>query len=439
MYRKLIEKLKTWKDKKGRMPLVLYGARQTGKTWLLNEFGRTCFKDTAYLNLENFPGAEELFKGVIEPGRIVEFISASHGRKIKPDETLIILDEIQEIPRALTSLKYFCENAPEYTICCAGSLLGIGLHKGASFPVGKVDMLRLEPMSFEEFLLANNESGLIEFMRKHMFEPAAEAFSEKLNDYLKKYIITGGMPAAVNVWIEERDFAAVQEKQEAILANYALDFSKHAPSGIVPRIKHIWDSLPAQLSRENKKFVYGHIREGARGRDYEEALLWLAEAGLVRKISRVSKGVLPLASYVDLKAFKLFHLDVGLLRVMSNAAPGIIMQGSGLFEEFKGALAEQYLAQELSSTPFSKGVYYWTSGAEAELDFVLTDGQKIYPVEVKSGVNLQAKSLRVFMEKYRISGAVRFSMTGLKKQANILNIPLFLSFNMEEYMKEAGF
>ncbi|HNZ28946.1 MAG TPA: ATP-binding protein [Candidatus Goldiibacteriota bacterium] len=438
MYRKLIEKLKLWKDKKNRMPLILQGARQTGKTWLLKEFGRTCFKDVAYLNLENFPGAAGLFSGTIEPERIIEFISASHGKKIKPDETLIILDEIQEIPRALTSLKYFCENAPEYAVCCAGSLLGIGLHKGTSFPVGKVDMMKLEPMTFEEFLLANNESGIIEFIRKQGFNKAGEAFFEKLDDYLKKYIIIGGMPAAVKAWAEEHDFSAVQEKQEAILANYALDFSKHAPGNIVPRIRHLWDSLPVQLSKEHKKFVYGHVREGARSRDYEEALLWLSDARLIRKISRVSKGALPLAVYVDMKAFKLFHLDIGLLRVMCKADIGSIMLGGNVFEEFKGALAEQYAAQELASTSFSEGVYYWSSGAEAELDFVITDGLKIYPVEVKAGINLQAKSLKQFMAKYDTAGAVRFSMAGLKLDGKTLNIPLFLSFNLERYIADSG-
>ncbi len=438
MYRKLIEKLKKWKDKENRMPLILQGARQTGKTWLLQEFGRTCFKETAYLNLENFSGAAELFSGTIEPERIIEFISASHGKKIKPDETLIILDEIQEIPRALTSLKYFCENAPEYAVCCAGSLLGIGLHKGTSFPVGKVDIMKLEPMTFEEFLLANNESGLMEFIRKQGFNKSAGAFFEKLADYFKKYVITGGMPAAVREWVEKKDFAAVQEKQEAILAAYALDFSKHAPANIVPRIRHLWESLPVQLSKEHKKFVYGHVREGARGRDYEEALLWLSDAGLIRKISRVSKGVLPLPVYVDMKAFKLFHLDVGLLRVMCRADIRGIMLGGSVFEEFNGALAEQYVAQELASTSFSDGVYYWSSGAEAELDFVITDGVKIYPVEVKAGINLQAKSMKQFMSKYDTAGAVRFSMAGLKLDGRILNIPLYLSFNLESYLKDSG-
>lgn len=435
MYRKIMEKLQVWKDKKDRMPLILYGARQSGKTWILKEFGRQCFKETAYFSFENFPGAADLFESTVDPVIILEFLSASYGKKIQPDETLIILDEIQEIPRALTSLKYFSENAPEYAVCCAGSLLGVGMHRGVSFPVGKVDMMKLEPMNFEEFLLADSRAPAVEYIRSRGFEESGQAFYKELKDCLARYFITGGMPAAVKAWAENHDFAAVQEKQEAILANYALDFSKHAPANIVPRIRHLWESLPLQLAKEHKKFVYGQVREGARSRDYEEALLWLSEAGLIRKISRISKGVPPLASYKDMKAFKLYHLDIGLLRVMCNVSAAVLLQKDRVFEEFKGALAEQYVAQELASTRFSKGIFYWSSGAQAELDFVLTDGEKVHPVEVKSGENLQAKSLKVFIQKYSPDTALRFSMSGLKKDSGLINIPLFLSFNFENYMR----
>ncbi len=433
MYRKLIENLKKWQDKKNRLPLILQGARQTGKTWLLKEFGNTCFEDVLYVNFDNTEKMNEVFDKSTDTKRILEYLEAEHGKKIVPGKTLMIFDEIQEVPKALTSLKYFAENEPAYHICCAGSFLGVGFHQGTSFPVGKVDFLSLAPMSFEEFLLANNESMLIDFVRKSGMDK--NAFDGKLSDYMKKYIITGGMPAVVNAWITEKDFVLVGEVQKAILESYIKDFSKHAPHNIVPRLRNLWDSLPSQLSKENKKFIYGLVREGARAKEYEEALLWLSDAGLIRKVGRVTKTAIPLAAYADRKAFKLYNLDVGLLRTMAGIAPAVIMENKGIFKEFKGALAEQFVLQELACKPEIADIFYWTSGAEAEVDFVITTGKNIYPVEVKAGTNTQAKSLKVLMDKEKLGYAVRFSLEGLKQNGKILNVPLYLIFNIEDYIK----
>ena len=373
MYRNLIENLKEWKDKKERPPLILKGARQVGKTWLLIEFAKTCFKDMLYINFENMPNLNELFEGSIEPQRIIDMLGALNGKKIIPEKTLLIFDEVQEIPRALTALKYFAEKAPEYPICCAGSLLGVALHKGTSFPVGKVDFLNLQPLTFQEFLKANKEQELVKFIEKTDYTPFPQPFINKLIDYLKLYFVIGGMPAVVNTWLEYRDFAKVEEKQQAILETYQQDFSKHVPSAIVPKLRYLWNSVPSQLAKESKKFIYGLVRKGARAREYENALLWLLDSGFIRKVGRITKGALPLKAYEDLKAFKLYHLDIGLLRAMSELSPKAITESVRVFEEFKGALTEQYVLQELSSMNF-KSIYYWTSAATAEVDFVFPMG-----------------------------------------------------------------
>jgi len=433
MYRKLINDLKEWKKKKDRLPLILKGARQVGKTWLLNEFGKTCFDDVLYINFENASNLEELFNGVIEPQRIIDMLGALHGKKIIPEKTLLIFDEVQEIPRALTSLKYFAENAPEYPICCAGSLLGVALHKGTSFPVGKVDFLTLQPLTFEEFLIANGEETLCDFIIKSHVEALLQAFIDKLTDYLKLYFVIGGMPAAVKTWIEERDFNKVEEKQLAILDTYTQDFSKHAPSSIVPKLRYLWNSIPSQLAKENRKFIYGLVKEGARAREYEDALLWLLDSGLIRRVGRITKGALPLKAYEDLKSFKLYHLDIGLLRVMSELSPKAITESIRVFEEFKGALTEQYVLQELSSIPEIRNVYYWTSDATAEVDFVFSDGQRVIPMEVKAGENLQARSLKVYREKYETPLAIRTSLSNLRFDEGLLNVPLYVLWNLERY------
>jgi len=414
MYRNLIENLKEWKDKKGRPPLILKGARQVGKTWLLNEFAKTCFEDMLYINFENMPNLNELFEGSIEPQRIIDMLGALNGKKIVPEKTLLIFDEVQETPRALTALKYFAEKAPEYPICCAGSLLGVALHKGTSFPVGKVEFLTLQPLTFQEFLEANKEQELVKFIKKTDYIPFPQPFANKLIDYLKLYFVIGGMPAVVNTWLEYRDFAKVEEKQHAILDTYQQDFSKHAPSAIVPKLRYLWNSVPSQLAKESKKFIYGFIR----------------------KVGRITKGALPLKAYEDLKAFKLYHLDIGLLRAMSELSPKAITENVRVFEEFKGALAEQYVLQELSSMNF-KGIYYWTSTATAEVDFVFSDGLNIFPLEVKAGENLQARSLKVFREKYDVKFAIRTSLSNLRMDGGLLNIPLYAFFNLKCYVDQA--
>ena len=436
MKRLLLDDLVKWKNKKNRLPLILKGARQVGKTWLLNEFGKTSFDDVLSINFENAPGLKEAFDGDISPRRIIDLLGALHGKRIEPQKTLMIFDEVQEIPRALTALKYFAESAPEYVICCAGSLLGVALHSGTSFPVGKVDFLSLQPFSFVEFLLANGEDMLIEFVKNSGMSAMPKAISDKLTDYLKLYFIIGGMPSAVASWIDTRDFSVVEARQRDILETYEHDFSKHAPSTVVPKIRYLWNSIPTQLAKENKKFIYGLVREGARARDYEEAMLWLLDSGLLRKVGRIIKAAAPLKAYEDLKAFKLYHLDVGLLRVMSELSPDAILDGIKIFEEFKGALTEQFVLSELAEKSFIRSIYYWTSEATAEVDFVFADNRNIYPVEVKAGENLQARSLKVYRERYSPKLAIRTSLSNLRRDEWLLNIPLFALFNLEDYVRQ---
>ena len=433
MQRFLMKNLIEWKNKKNRQPLILKGARQVGKTWLLNEFGKTAFGDVLYINFENSPGLKESFDGDISPKRIIGLLGALHGKKIEPQRTLLIFDEVQEIPRALTSLKYFAESAPEYAICCAGSLLGVALHGGTSFPVGKVDFLSLSPLNFEEFLTANGEAALIEFIKNDGIAEIPKAVTEKLTDYLKLYFITGGMPGAVATWLNTRDYSAVELKQRDILETYENDFSKHAPGSIVPKLRYLWNSVPSQLAKENKKFIYGLVREGARARDYEEAMLWLLDSGLLRKVGRITKPAAPLKAYEDLKAFKLYHLDVGLLRVMSELSPAAILDGIKIFEEFKGALTEQFVLSELAGKSFIRNIYYWNSEATAEVDFVFADAKRVYPVEVKAGQNLQARSLKVYRERYNPELSIRTSLSNLRLDDGLLNIPLYVLFNLENY------
>jgi predicted AAA+ superfamily ATPase len=438
MQRQLLNDLIAWKNKKNRLPLILRGARQVGKTWLLNDFGKTAFEDVLYINFENAPGLADVFDGDISPRRILDLLGALHGKRVKPHDTLLIFDEVQEIPRALTSLKYFAETAPEYAICCAGSLLGVALHSGTSFPVGKVDFLTLQPLNFEEFLLASGEDSLIGFVRDSGLQEIPRAIADKFIDYLKLYFVIGGMPGAVSAWLETRDFSVVEEKQRDILTTYENDFSKHAPKNIVPKLRFLWDSIPSQLSRENKKFLFGLVREGARARDYEEAMLWLLDSGLLRKVGRITKAGIPLKAYEDLKAFKLYHLDVGLLRIMSELSPAAIIDGIKVFEEFKGALTEQYVLQELSAHTFIRNVYYWTSEGVAEVDFVFADHKDIYPVEVKAGENLRSRSLKVYRERYNPRLSIRTSLSNLRLDDGLLNLPLYALFNLKNYLHPNG-
>lgn len=435
MERLLLQELVKWKEKADRKPLILRGARQVGKTWLLKDFGAKCFDDVCYVNFEQKDTLSMVFEGVLSPKRIIEQLSLYHAKKILPEKTLVIFDEVQEMPRALTSLKYFAEEAPEYAICCAGSLLGVALHEGTSFPVGKVDFLDLYPLSFREFLLANGEQMLVESILGGNRELLP--FADKLTDYLKKYFVIGGMPSAVKKWLESNDYFEVDAVQQQLIASYQNDFSKHAPSQMVEKIRYIWDSIPTQLAKENKKFVYGLVREGARAREYEDALMWLTDAGEIIRTYNVNKPDVPLKAYADLKAFKVYLLDVGLLRCLSELSPKVILEGSRIFEEFKGALTEQYVCQELQLFKHLRGNYYWTSSSSAEIDFLVTDGMEVYPLECKAGITMNAKSLKSYKERYSPTWSLRTSLLPYERneESRTTNIPLYLLFALA---KEIG-
>lgn len=424
MYRKLIEHLKVWKADCHRKPMIIRGARQVGKTWLMKEFGRICYKRYVYISMDENEIMEELFRDAFDIRRIIAALEIEAGFQIEPESTLLIFDEIQEIPRALKSLKYFYENAPEYHIIAAGSLLGVALHEGTSFPVGKVDFCDLYPLDYEEFLLACGQDGLVKQLKEND-TPLISSFRNKYIDYLKFYYYVGGMPEVVSIYVEQGDLKAVRRTQEKLLSAYENDFSKHAPANIVTRIKMLWNSIPTQLARENKKFIYGLIREGARAREYEVAITWLIDCGLVYKINRVKKPDFPLRAYQDFQAFKLFVVDIGLLGAMSRLSAKVILRKNALFEEFKGALTEQYVLQQLVVNP-ENDIFYWSSDtATAEIDFLIQNEDGIVPVEVKAEENLQAKSLRQFYEKYHPERAVRMSMSDYRKQDWMENIPLY--------------
>lgn len=428
MERLLLEDLKKWKEKTDRKPLILRGARQVGKTWLLRDFGAKCFDDVCYVNFEQREVLANIFVGTLSPKRIIEQLSLYHGKKILPQKTLLIFDEVQELPRALTSLKYFAEEAPEYVICCAGSLLGVALHEGTSFPVGKVDFLDLYPLSFREFLMANGEQMLIDYILAG--NRNLQAFEVKLTDYLKRYFVIGGMPSAVNRWLDTHDYFEVDDVQHQLIEAYQNDFSKHAPSQMIEKIRYVWDSIPTQLAKENKKFIYGLVRNGARAREYEDALMWLSDAGEIIRTYNVTKPSVPLKAYADLKSFKVFLLDVGLLRCLSELSPKVVLEGSRIFEEFKGALTEQYACQELQLFKHLRGNYYWTSSSSAEIDFLVTDGMEVYPLECKAGFTMNAKSLKSYREKYSPVWSLRTSLLPYERneEAKTTNIPLYLLF-----------
>lgn len=437
MYRKIMSDLKEWKVKKDRLPLILKGARQVGKTWILQEFGKECFEDVLYINFENENNISDLFEGNIEPKRIIEFLSAVHHKKIEPEKTLIIFDEIQELPRALTSLKYFAEQAPEYAVCCAGSLLGVFLHDEVSFPVGKVDFLEMQPLDFEEFLIANKEEELIKLIQKNNMKKIPDIITEKLKDYLKKFFVIGGMPRAVKTWLDEKDFEKVEIVQKGILEAYIRDFSKHTDNNTATKIEYVWRSIPSQLAKENRKFIYGVIKEGARAREYENAINWLKDTGLIRIVNRVKCGnKQPLKAYEDLKAFKIYLLDIGLLRVLCELDYETIISKDSIYNEFKGLLTEQFVLQELKNLHKINSIYYWTNEFTSEVDFVFSYKNLIIPVEAKAGINVKAQSLKVFMNEYSTKLAIRYSLLDMKLDNKILNIPLYLIWNTENYLKE---
>lgn len=429
MYRIAIEKLYKWKNSKRRKPLIIEGARQVGKTWLMKEFGEQAYADTVYINFDSNSRMADLFSADLDTDRLIMGLELYAGRKINPENTLLIFDEVQEVPRALASLKYFYENAPQYHIVCAGSLLGIALHQGTSFPVGKVDFLKLYPLSFSEFLMATGNERFAELLKKQDYGMIT-SFKQTYIDALKHYYFVGGMPEAVQSFAESKDFNEVRAIQKRILAAYEQDFSKHAPNEIVPKIRMLWNSIPSQLARENKKFIYGLVREGGRAREYETAIMWLSDCGLVHKVSRVNAAGIPLKAYEDLKAFKLFIVDVGLLGCMTGLRQRTLLDGDDLFVEFKGALTEQYVCQQLKTVE-DLGIYYYTNDrGSCEIDFVVDNGEQIVPIEVKAETNLRAKSLKTYRERFEPELSVRTSMADYKKEDWLLNLPLYAIENI---------
>lgn len=409
--------------------MVIEGARQVGKTWLMKEFGKNAYEKTVYINFDSNSRMVELFSSDLDVNRILMGLELYSDIKITPENTLIIFDEVQEVPRALASLKYFYENAPEYHIICAGSLLGIALHQGTSFPVGKVEFLNLYPLSFKEFLLAMGKEKYVDLINSNDYEMLT-AFKQDLIDLLKQYYFVGGMPEAVISFDSEKDFDKVRKIQKRILEAYEQDFSKHAPNESVSKLRMLWNSIPSQLAKENKKFIYGLVREGGRAKEYESSIMWLCDCGLVHKVNRVTVGHLPLKAYEDMKAFKMFIVDVGLLGCMVGLSKKILLDGNDLFIEFKGALTEQYVLQQLITNPDLNIYYYTNDNGGCEVDFLVDTGSAIVPVEVKAEVNLRAKSLRMYVEKFSPDIAIRTSMQNYKKENWLINLPLYAIENL---------
>ena len=430
MERLIIKKLLAWKNSKYRKPLILKGVRQVGKTWLLKEFGKRYYENTAYFNFDENEEYKQFFETTKDVERILQNLTLASGQKITPENTLIIFDEVQESPKVINAMKYFCENAPQYHVACAGSLLGIALAKPASFPVGKVDFLEVNPMSFTEFLLANGDANLVEYLQSvDVLEPLPDAFFNPLYEKLKMYYVTGGMPEAVEMWTKERSVDLMQAALSNILAAYERDFAKHPDVKEFPKISMLWKSIPSQLARENKKFIYKVVKEGARAREYEDALQWLVDAGLVKKIYRSTAPGLPIAAYDDVSAFKIYLADVGLLRRLALLAPTAFGEGNRLFTEFKGALSENYVLEAISPQ-FEAVPRYWSqSNPPYEVDFIIQRENDIIPVEVKAEANTEARSLKKYKEKFgdKVKLRVRFSLDNLKLNGDLLNIPLFLA------------
>jgi len=424
--RDVLRYLLAWKNRPGRKPLILQGARQVGKTWLLKRLGKENFESTAYFNFDQQVALKQFFTTTKDPGRILENLSLVHGEAILPEKTLIIFDEIQECNEALNSLKYFHENAPQYAVACAGSLLGVAISRGASFPVGKVEFIHVHPVSFAEFL-ASADTSLAAYLDSIVKpEPIPDIFFNQLTVKLKMFYLCGGMPEAIVTLLENRDIALTQRTLQDILNAYALDFSKHVENRDIQKINYIWSSLPSQLSRENKKFLYQSVKPGARARAYEDALQWLIHAGLVHRVNCSSKPALPLSAYDDLSAFKIFMLDTGLLRRLSQLDPSAIAEGNRLLTEFKGALTENFVLQSLIQQ-FEGIPRYWRSGNLAEVDFLVQYQNRIIPVEVKADENVKSKSLAFYRKTNHPAISVRFSLRNLKYDQGLINIPLFMA------------
>lgn len=430
MERFILKKLLDWKNSPYRKPLILKGVRQVGKTWILKEFGRRYYENTAYFNFDENAEYKQFFETTKDVDRILQNLMLVSSQKILPEKTLIIFDEVQDCPNVINSMKYFCENAPQYHVACAGSLLGITLAKPSSFPVGKVNFMQIDPMTFTEFLIANGDEKFVAYLDSvDHIEPIPDAFFNPLYEKLKMYYVTGGMPEPVLMWTKARDVAAMQETMSGIIDAYGRDFAKHPNASEFPKISLIWKSIPSQLARENKKFIYKVVKEGARAREYEDALQWLTDARLVHKIYRSTAPGLPIAAYDDISAFKLYLVDVGLLRRLAQLAPTAFGEGNRLFTEFKGALTENFVLQTLI-TQFEVIPRYWTqTNPPYEVDFLIQRENDIFPVEVKAEANISSKSLKKYKELFsdKVKLRIRFSLNNLKMDDDVLNIPLFMA------------
>ena len=424
MERKIYTQLVGWKNQKLHKPLILNGVRQCGKTYVLKEFGKREFESLVYVSCDRNENLKAIYAGGFDTSRIIQGLSALTGVDIIPGKTLIFLDEVQAFPQALEALKYFCEDAPEYHIVVAGSLLGVALHTGVSFPVGKVQTMRLFPMDFEEFLMAMGENQLLKLMHSKDYE-LMNAFHEKLKDYLRQYYYVGGMPEVVKSYVENRLLNQVRTIQNEILSNYASDFSKHAPTQEVPRIDMVWQSILGQLSKENKKFVYGVLKKGGRAKEFELAIQWLVDAGLVYKITKVTKPELPLKFYEDLSAFKLYLCDCGLMGAMADTSAKDVLLGDNVFTEYKGAFTEQYVLQQLLASGIDHIYYYSSDTSRMEMDFLIQRDGALLPIEVKGGTSIKATSLHNYLMEHSAISAIRYSMLPYRKQENITNMPLY--------------
>ena len=429
MYRTAMDALLQWKEKINRKPLIIMGARQVGKTWLMKEFGKTHYEKTAYISFYNNKRMDDVFQADFDIKRILMNLNIESGVTITPGDTLIILDEIQDSPKVLESLKYFCEEAPQYHVVAAGSLLGVTIHEGVSYPVGKVDLLDLYPLNFREFLYAMDEQSLADALATKDYA-LIDNFSEKYLFWLKNYYYVGGMPAVVDEFRQNRDYAEVRQIQNDIVRQYEGDFGKHVDARTLPRIRLVWDSVPLQLAKENKKFFFGQIKKGARSSEYEIAIQWLVDCGLIYKVNHVNEPNMPLKAYKSMNAYKLFVLDVGLLGAMSELEAESILEGNDIFIEFKGALTEQYVLQQLISDTRYNPYYFGTEKATFEQDFLIQKGKDIVPIEVKAGENIRSQSLKAYCDKYKPNKAVRFSTLKYMDQGWMENIPLYAVCNL---------
>lgn len=433
MERQILSKLEQWKKSSYRKPLILKGARQVGKTWVMKEFGKRYFKSVAYVNFDNNSAMKAVFVSDFDISRIILAISAETGVSIKPNDTLIIFDEIQEVPRALSSLKYFCENAPEYAVIAAGSQMGVALHKGISFPVGKVDLMTLYPFSFIEFLMATKNEQLASVLETRDWS-LITSLKSKFIFRMKEYFYVGGMPLAIQTFIDSQDWAEVRKVQNNLLEVYTQDFSKYASSMLSTKLNQVWSSLPAQLSKKNKKFIYGQIKKGARAKDFELAIQWLSDCGLIHLVHSVSKPGYPLKAYEELDSFKTYMNDIGLLCALGNTDIKTILGDNAFFVEFKGAVTEQYVLQQIISCTDFKPFYYSSPNSSGKIDFIIQIKDQIVPIEVKSAENLQAKSLKAFHQKYNNIYSVRTSLSDFRIDDWLTNIPLYAIFLINDVL-----